>query len=140
MAILGGGNPLGGSNPSGIGASISYIGDHMYAYSGEATTLGSQAYSTLLSFTTASNNYIVGDISMFGSVDPTDPTSGQVSNFKISFNDQVLFYTNMDTTQEDHPGQAVVPLLIPPSTTVLIEVNSASSGNNPACSIIGRVY
>ena len=60
--MLGGGNPVvGGSNPSGTGSSINYIGEHAYAYSGEITS-GSGTTKTLLNFITASNSYIVGTI------------------------------------------------------------------------------
>jgi hypothetical protein len=141
MALIGGaGNPTGGSNPAGTGSTVSYIGEHVYAYSSQISTLGSQAYTELLGFTTAANSYIVGNISMFGPVDSADPTSGAASNFRVSFNGEIIFYVNLETVSEDHPGQAVVPLLIPSSTTVLIETNASASGWNPSCFITGRVY
>ena len=31
--MLGGGNPVGSSNPAGVGSSINYVGKHAYAYS-----------------------------------------------------------------------------------------------------------
>ena len=43
--MLGGGNTVSGSNPSGTGSSISYIGNHAYAHSGligSATTEATQ--------------------------------------------------------------------------------------------------
>jgi hypothetical protein len=138
--IAGAGNPTGGSSPASTGSTVSYIGEHIYAYSAQGLTAGSQAYGALLDFTTGANSYIVGNISMFGPVDSADPTSGAASNFRVSFNGEVIFFVNLETVSEDHPGQAVVPFLIPPSTTVLIEANASASGWNPSCFITGRVY
>ena len=35
--MLGGGNPVGGSNPTGISSNINYIGNHVYGTSGAIT-------------------------------------------------------------------------------------------------------
>jgi len=115
------------------------VGDHVYAYSTQSVSLGSQAYSEMLNFTTG-NSYIVGELTMFGPVDSSDPTSGAFSNFRMSLNGEILFYVNLDSSQEDHPSQGVVPILIPPLTTVLIESNTSASGWNPSVSVVGRVY
>ena len=51
--MLGGGNPVGSSNPTGIGTQINYIGDLVYGYSGIIPVTDSE--KTLLQFTTGSS-------------------------------------------------------------------------------------
>jgi len=115
------------------------VGEHVYAYSTQTSTASSGAFGELLNFTTG-NRYIVSEITMFAGVNPTDPGLGITSNFKVSLNGEIVFYVNLDSAAEDHPSQAVVPVLIPPLTTVLIEANAGGSGWNPSVSIVGRVY
>ena len=53
--MLSGGNPTGGANPTGIGKTINYIGNHAYAYSG---LIGiDDGAPVMLDFTTG-NSYI----------------------------------------------------------------------------------
>jgi len=65
MALVGGGNPVGsGSNPSGVGTSLNYIGNHAYATSGSVADSGSSsAATTLFNFNTG-NSYIVATINI----------------------------------------------------------------------------
>jgi hypothetical protein len=63
MALVGGGgapNVSGGSNPSGTGTSLNYVGDHAYAYSGEIEA--SDVETTMLDFTLGANQYFVGKV------------------------------------------------------------------------------
>ena len=113
-------------------------GKRCYAYSTQGSSLTSNAYSETLNFTSG-DEYIVGKLTCFAPVD-ANPASGALSNYKVSFNGEVVFYINLDSAQEDHPAQAVVPMLIPPLTTVLIETNASASGWNPSVSFVGRVH
>jgi len=115
------------------------VGDHVYAYSTQGSTASGAAFGELLSFTTG-NTYIVSEITMFAGVNAGDPGLGITSNYRVSLNGEIIFYLNLDSAAEDHPSQAVVPLLIPPLTTVLVEANAGGSGWNPSVSIVGRVY
>ena len=62
MALVGGGGApnVAGSNPTGTGTGLNYIGDHAYAYSGEVDNDGSSA-TTALKFTTG-NEYVLGQM------------------------------------------------------------------------------
>ena len=62
MALVGGGGApnVAGSNPTGTGTGLNYIGDHAYAYSGEVDNNGSSA-TTALKFTTG-NEYVLGQM------------------------------------------------------------------------------
>jgi len=64
--MLGGGNPVGSTNPAGTGSSINYIGKHAYAYSGSVGV--DNTVRTMLDFTTAANTYILGRIAFFSDV------------------------------------------------------------------------
>jgi len=115
------------------------IGKHVYAYSTQGSSLTSSAYSTNLEFATG-NEYIVGELTCYGPVDEGNPSSGAIANFRISYNGEILFFINLDSSAEDHPSQAIVPILIPPLTTVLIESSASASGWNPSVSILGMTH
>ena len=57
--MLGGGNPVSGSNPAGTGSSLNYIGKHAYGYSGVIAV--NNVEKTLLQFSTG-NLYIVAKV------------------------------------------------------------------------------
>ena len=60
--MLGGGNPVGGSNPSGTGTSINYIGKHAFANSGTVNVADTEL--TMISGQAPSNQYIVAKIQL----------------------------------------------------------------------------
>ena len=60
--MLGGGNPVGGSNPSGTGTSINYIGIHAFANSGTVNVADTEL--TMISGQAPSNQYIVAKIQL----------------------------------------------------------------------------
>ena len=49
--MLGGGNPVGSTNPTGVGTSVNYIGKHVYANSGAVGVTDNE--TTLIDTTTA---------------------------------------------------------------------------------------
>jgi len=136
MAILAGGNPAGSGGTAGIGQSLNYIGEHVYAYSGVqgATSSG----TTFLKFVTGSQ-YIVGVLQCnYAANDAEDMT------YEVKFDGQVV-------QQWFHPGatgvsnasaepQNAMDLIIPGYTKVEIIITSASSTRNQSASIVGRVY
>ena len=52
--MLGGGNPVGGQNPAGIGSSLNYIGKHAYLYTGAVNI--NNVETNLAEFDTAGNS------------------------------------------------------------------------------------
>ena len=136
----GGGGPLGFANSfTGLSESLDYVGDHVFGV-GSHSSDASQNFGTLLDFKTPDNSYIVADITCFGAVDPAIPANGEASNFKISMNDSVIAYVNIDTSQEDQPSVETIPLIIFGGSQIKIEANAASSAWVLYGWITGRVY
>ncbi len=56
--MLGGGNPVGGANPAGVGSTLNYIGNHAYGASGSIDV--DNNVTTLMNFNT-SNAYVIAE-------------------------------------------------------------------------------
>jgi len=112
--MLGGGNPVGGANPAGVGQTLNYVGNLVYAYSGDVTLpgdLGNEA--TMLSFTTG-NEIMRGNIT-WGS----DTVGGNDTRININLNSERIFicrYSSGANESNDQP----LDVIIPPFTKVLV--------------------
>ena len=134
--MLGGGNPVGGSNPTGTGSSINYIGNHVYAYSGEITS-GSGTTQTMLNFTTPSNSYIVATIQFgFGGTRANDD-----ERVELLIDEQItasMIFNNNYERAELNDFQVILPG--DAKVTVRI-VKVSGSADVPSFSWLqGRVY
>jgi len=139
MAITGAGNPVGGSNPSGISSGLNYIGDHAYGISGLVSATNIE--TTLLEFYVGSE-YVVGTVQFMYATVSNDPFK-----YRIYFNDQVIAMYGVtmsgDYSQnETGPEHDVVRLVIPSYTKVKMTAeNEGSSNGRDQCAICqGRVY
>ena len=137
--MLGGGNPVGGSNPSGTGSSINYIGKHAYATSG--TFEQSTSQQTMLNFTTGAQ-YIVGTLTCCGAVEMNTPQSGGITGFQLKINSEVVFLADTDTNANDQPGQATIKLLIPPFShfNLVCEATADDADELVTAVFVGEVY
>jgi len=134
MALAGAGNPVGGSNPSGIGSGFNYIGDHAYAYSGTVSVSGS--LTTMLDFTTGSSSYWVGDFRIEGEF---DDIAGSTLQVKVSMDEQTIMLAK--TTEDRYGDRPEISLIIPPSTRVQIQALQNTGGDLDFQAIlVGRVY
>ena len=137
--MLGAGNPVGGANPTGIGKTINYIGDHAYAYSGEIIV--NNGTETMLEFETG-NAYIMAKFSY-----------GVDRNQRLGGNNQIGFTISMDSQKVmqivtyTHEATAVLDfdnnysILIPPYTKLKIETETDEADNIPTYAMLtGRVY
>ena len=135
MPLVGGGGAgnVAGSNPSGTGQGLNYIGDHAYAYSGEvAIAASSSADTTMLTFQTG-NEYIVGKLNFSND-------SGGTSDvyIDIKIDSQVVFTARYSQAYQATNEQPL-PILLPAFAKV--EVIMGSDGNeNMTAHYIGRVY
>jgi hypothetical protein len=141
MPLVGGGgapHTSGGANPAGTGSVLNYVGDHVYAYSGafSATT----SAQTTLEFTTGSE-YIVGHITTNGAIQFSS-TNGLKSAFQISINGEVVAITQVDNQTDHSPGPPTVKVVLPPYTTVKVEVDSDDTNASVFTTTMftGRVY
>ncbi len=132
--MLGGGNPVTSSNPSGTGTGLSYIGDHAYANSGihAATAAG---HTTMLEFDIGPQ-YIIGEF-CFGNTS----ASGDHIEFEISINSEVIMACIGDAIGESFPLNSF-QLLLPAYSRVKVTTINASGGADRSvfASISGRVY
>jgi len=134
--MLGGGNPVGGSNPTGIGSSINYIGKHAYASSGIITVDNNE--TNLLKFAVASGQYIVATF-YFNMIQ----AQGEQYLYKIYVNEQVINGYNApggsDTvTSADNPIQV---LLAPNDEVRATAQNSqTTAARDQIVSMVGEVY
>ena len=129
--MLGGGNPVGGANPTGIGQTLNYIGKHAYANSGSIQNAGTGGPdATALKFTTG-NSYIVGMLD-FSNTNP----AGHDTYLQVLYDGQIVI-----DVKEANAG--IVPMrfdiLITPHTKVEVKFgfNSTYDGN---VMITGEVY
>ena len=115
MPLVGGGgspNVAGGGNPAGVGTSLNYIGNFVYAYSGALTC--TNAGTTMLQFTTGAEiinarfQFSWGDGSQNYDVEP-----------EIKFDSQTIIKQYIQTGQQANPNDLPdYHLIIPPFTKV----------------------
>jgi len=143
--MLGGGNPAGGSNPTGTGQGFNTIGEFAYAYNEVASNLV-QSVTNTLDFTTG-NYLFVGKWTVCGSVNNVGVSvGGGVDQFYLILNNQTIMSLKTDTGDSsagELPPQALtVPVIIPPYSHV--EIAAVCTINNSAWlvsnSLTGRIY
>ena len=118
---------------------LSIVGNHAYAYSGEFPTTTSA--QTCLLFTTP-KQYILFEAYFTGPTQFSDPNTGREANWQISLNGLVVATAHTDTSEGDIIQQPQLKFLVPPLTTVKIEVdgNDGASGYKNCVVLTGRVY
>ena len=140
MALIGGGGAgnVAGGNPSGIGTSLNYIGDHAYAYSGGIDV--DENVTSLLKFTT-------GGLYVKGRFQPQYfvANAGQATEdyrFAVKFDSQEVSSTLIAEGTDRDAFYNVVNLIIPPYTKVEITAANVTDTNTRAVGAIvtGRVY
>jgi hypothetical protein len=132
--MLGGGNPVGGSNPSGTGTSVNYVGNHCYAYSGDIVVEdSSNAGTTLIGFTTG-NRYIIAQIHVFN-----DQANALDDYIHVKIDGQLIIkarYQNAAELHQDQPTQ----ILIPPYAKFELNASANDSPVRFTAVLSGRVY
>jgi hypothetical protein len=137
MALVGGGgapNVASGSNPTGTGSSLNYIGEHAFANSGEISVNNSE--TTMLEFTTQ-NGYVVAKVQFNMLVDTADDMF-----YKVKINNETVNGYLTQGAQQSTDSNNTLPILLPPySKITMTAINvGSSSGRNNVCVVVGRVY
>ena len=137
--IAGAGNPTGGSNPSGTGNILNYIGEFVYAYSGSFE--GSQTTQTVID-TTSSSQVIVGQFQLNACVATGSPNVGLITGADISFDGQLVARIKADGQSENTPASQLQAVVIPPYTKITVEVDSDDNqaARLGTVTFTGRVY
>jgi len=127
-----------GSNAifSGTQKGISYLGNHIYGYSGGIGA--TNANDTLMEFTTEGHSYIIAEIQI-GS------EAGVSEDFRYSvlFNGITIMDNYADSTLQPSPNFGFpLNVLIPPLTRVEIKADNLGSANarTTYAIITGRLY
>jgi hypothetical protein len=136
MALIGGGGAgnVAGSNPSGTGSSINYVGEHAYANSGIVAVNNSE--TILLDFTTQ-NSYILAKVQFNLLADTADDMF-----YRVKINSEVTNGYLTQGAQQSTDSNNVIPLFIPPYSRIIMTATNAGSSTNRdnICVVVGRVY
>ena len=125
-----------GSNVvAGAGLGLNYVGNHVYAYSGEVSVNNTE--TSLLLFTT-------GNETIVGRMRPCYLASGGDDyEFRIKFNDILIAYTKTKS-EADILAQKYFEIIIPPYTQVEVTGKNSEGGSgdflNIGALITGRLY
>ena len=132
--MLGGGNPVGGGSPASTGSNLNYLGQHVYANSGNIDI--DQNDTTKLAFTSGAG-YIVAKIQINNASGSSDDIK-----YTIKFNSEVIsqFYYSGAGNQNEPFNPIFV--IIPAETKVVIsgENEQTTSPRSHTANITGRVY
>ena len=139
MALVGGGGAgnVAGSNPSGTGTTLNYIGDFVYAHSGIVAVGGvlDQEY-TLLDFSTSGSAVIKGRFQFYYG----DEDAGEDVLYRIKFNGETICLFVTDSPSVTNPW--ICKLIIAPETRVTLTAANVVNTNvrDHAATITGRLY
>ena len=138
--MLGGGNPVGSSNPSGTGSSLSYVGDHAYANSGFFTAAETTNGLDVLKFSTG-NSYIVGTLTFNGYAAVSEPPFGTDGACELKFNDEIVAVLKNSTASEVMPTNQFIDIIIPPYTKVNVRIEADGTNTTVGATVLiqGRV-
>ena len=134
--MLGGGNPVGSTNTTGVGTSVNYIGKHVYANSGAVGVTDNE--TTLIDTTTAANSYILGGIQLGSIVKVSEDF-----DLQVKIDGETIMGIQLDNSNQEYfYGAYPIELIIPPQSRLevtLINVSSSTSREWYAI-LTGEVY
>jgi len=139
--MLGGGNPVGGANPAGIGKTIAYYrtneGTFVSGYSGEVAVSGSEGSpQALLDFTTGST-LIVCRIQF---TYPQESAQRGVNSVKLDSQTVGKQFFRTASSSYDETFPMTFDIVIPPFTHVECLSGFEDSNGKQCVSITGRAY
>jgi hypothetical protein len=138
MAIIAGaGNPAGSGGTAGTGKGLNYLGEHAYANSGAITNTTS--YKNILDFTIGAH-YIVGTITLNGSVVAATVAAGNISIYQVIVNSETIALIKFDSQNEDMPQTATIPVILGAYDHVEVSVIADDTNGVDTALFSGRVY
>ena len=117
--MLGGGNPVSGANPGGIGKTLHYIGNKAYAYSGEI--LVDNNINTMLEFETGTQS-IIGTFAI-----QNGSGSGDDMRYIFSFNGERVCHVYSGSSDTLNQFQFPIDIIIPAFTSVILTAQNVGS-------------
>ncbi len=137
--MLGGGNPVSGSNPAGVGQTLNYIGKHVYANSG--TIAAATTSTSALKFTTGST-YIVAKIQFNGYTDLNEANDGKRGICGVVVNGEQIANLLTDYDTGNMMETSNIEVILPPHTDVdiKVEANGSDAGFFGFVVLVGETY
>jgi len=137
--IAGAGNPTGGSNPSGTGTGINYIGNHAYVSPG---ALAASTSETVIANFATGAEYIVGTLTFNAGVQLDNTADIDGAAIEVKYNDEVVLLQVTGNSSIDSPAVTQAELLIPSYTRVkwTVRAENDDAGNFVTAFFVGRVY
>jgi hypothetical protein len=135
MAILGGAGNVAGSNPTGVGQGLNYIGEHIYGFSGIVLVGDSEV---ALIDTTMGSGYSVLHLD-FG----TGSVSSRDMLWIVYLDEQEVYsYVSSGTNQAGANPQNHIQILVPGYSKFKITAENVSDSNTEKQSVVimGRQY
>jgi len=139
MPLIGGGgaaNTAGSGGTAGVGTSLNYIGNHVYANSGTVSV--PTAVTTLIDGTTANDSYTVAGIQL-GCIEKVSDDF----DLAIKVNGEIIYGLQLDNThQEFSYGMYPISLIIPPNSRIKVTLTNISQdvGRDWYAILTGEVY
>lgn len=137
MALIGGGGAgnVAGSNPTGTGGGLNYLGNHVYLYSGVIGVNGNE--TTLVNADVALNQYIRCKLQIFNS-----SVSNDTMTYKVKINDEVVMqFTLSQVSTNLYTSDEPIDFIIAGGSNLTITAQSAGvSARDHTASVTGRVY
>ena len=124
----------GPQNTASVGDTLSYIGNHVYGFSGSVS--GTDSDINMLNFTTG-NHYIRAKIQFSSDAG----TSNDLAN-KIFINGIQVIGQSYTDTRQNTTHNIPFEIIIPPLSEVKTTIKNATSSSPLAgyCSLVGKVY
>ena len=132
--MLGGGNPAGGANPTGIGSNLSYVGNHVSGTSGSVSFNNNE--TDVMEFTTVTNSYIRAQI-QFTYID----YNSKDARFKVYINDQLVYAIQLAVSHNTSTFNNL-DIILPSDSRVKLTAQNVQDTDALTTSAIitGRVY
>jgi len=121
-------------NVASVGKELNYLGNHCYAYSGEVSVANTEL--NLLDFISG-KDYIKAKIQVGSKAGENEDYE-----FKIYFNDVIVFSTLFGNQGHVNIGPWPIPLLIPPLTGVKISLDNLVDSDSRVWTVglTGQLY
>jgi len=111
----------------GVG-SLQFTLDNKFAYAYSGLYKATTSFQEVLSFRTESE-YIIGILQLNSGLDLSSPANRVTNSALIKFNGVSVSFIAAGTLTDDSPTSQTQALVIPPSTTVTVEVDSSSTAD-----------
>ena len=138
MPLVGGGGAgnVGGGSAAGVGTSLNYIGNHVYANSGTISV--PTAETTLIDGSTANNSYVLAGIQL-GCIDKVSDDF----DLSVKINGEIIMGIQLDNTNQEYSyGMYPITLVIPPNSRLEVTLTNISQdvGRDWYAILTGEVY